>query len=385
MPTLPVSDAELERRYECWLKHNGSNMAAARELKKSETTIRRNVKQARAIFGEREFQKENLNADFAIPDGYKLRGTSTLYDPQTGEAKLEWVKTSEDRERQEIMFREAIKALAGDLPRIDHIPLPDSSDDNLLACYPIGDHHTGLFSWHEETGVDYDIKIAETILIRAMDYLLDATPACNHALVPILGDFTHHDGYDPVTPANKNHLDTDSRFPKIIRVAIRTARYLVERAAQKHEHVTVIVIPGNHDPATAVFLRECLANIYENNPGIEVDTSPGQYNYFRFGKCLIGTYHGHRVKLEKLPMIMATDRPEDWGQTEYRYWLTGHVHHDATKDLVGCKVESIRVLAAPDAWGDSEGYRPMREMKAIIYHRKFGEKARHIVNPEMLK
>lgn len=382
-----ITDEEYLRRYAVWCDCKGSTKRAVEEyfrrhgIRLSEDTMRRSVKEARRIHGTKI---DDFASGPPAPDGYKVKGVSTLYDAE-GERKLEWVKIDADRKRQEELFREMIKALVSDLPRLPLIDPPEYDEEHLLACYPVGDHHNGMFSWHEETGADYDIKIAETILMRAMDYLLSATPASKHALIPVLGDFTHHDGYEPVTPTNKNQLDTDSRFPKIIRVALRSIRYLVERAAQKHEIVTLVIIPGNHDPATSIFLMEALANIYEDNPRIKVDTSPALFHYFHFGKCLFGMYHGHRVKLENLPMIMATDQPDMWGKTEFRYWLTGHIHKDSAKDLVGCKVESLRVLASPDAWGTGEGYRPMRDMKAIVYHKDHGEKARHTVNPGMLK
>jgi hypothetical protein len=81
---------------------------------------------------------------------------------------------------------------------------------------------------------------------------------------------------------------------------------------------------------------------------------------------------------------MATDRREDWGKTRYRYWWTGHVHHDQVKDIQGVKCESFRVLPPADAWADGAGYRSMRDIKAIVFHKEYGEVARHTVNPEML-
>ena len=55
-----------------------------------------------------------------------------------------------------------------------------------------------------------------------------------------------------------------------------------------------------------------------------------------------------------------------------------------SRTIRACRVESFRVLAPNDAWAENKGYRPQRDMKAIILHRDFGEVARHIVNPNML-
>src|SRR5438067_1493939 len=45
-----------------------------------------------------------------VPDGFKVKGVSTYYD-KDGKPAGQWVKTNEDRERQEAMMREVIKAM----------------------------------------------------------------------------------------------------------------------------------------------------------------------------------------------------------------------------------------------------------------------------------
>ncbi len=320
------------------------------------------------------------------PDGFKTAGISTLYNKETGEPIIEWVKLSADAKRQEEIFREVIDELTSDLPRVKPVTAPKQVNASLMACYPVGDHHLGMMSWHEETGTNYDLKIAEKLLTGAMDHLVWATPSCDEAAVVFLGDFLHIDSFETVTPTGKNPLDTDSRFPKMVRAAIRSMRYLISAALAHHKKVRVIVEIGNHDLSSSIFLMECLANIYEDETRLTVDTSPRHVHYFSFGKCLIGTHHGHDIKMEKLPLLMANDRPGEWGNSLYRYWWTGHIHHQKVmaKDYTGVSVESFRVLCPNDAWGDKKGYRPIPDMKAIILHRDFGEVARYTVNPRML-
>ena len=362
-----VTDEECKEILRLWLKH-GEIRAAAKEMGMDEKAFARRLAIARSK---------------TLDDGLKIKGTSILYDAKTGEAKLQWVKTDADRERQQELFKEAIAALAKTLPRVTITP-PKPSTDALMAVYPVGDHHVGMLSWDKETGADYDLGIAERLLVGATDYLVKATPECDECAVIFLGDFLHQDGMEAVTPEHKNQLDADSRFGKMVQVAIRSMRYLIEEAARKHSRVRVVVEIGNHDISSSVFLMQVFSNIYENDPRITVDTSPQFFHYIRFGKNLIGVHHGHKVKADKLPLVMASDRAADWGETDYRYWYTGHVHHESVKDYVGCRVESFRILAASDAYGAQMGHRPKRDMKAIILHREFGEVARHTVNPEML-
>lgn len=318
-----------------------------------------------------------------VPDGYKLRGVSTLYN-KAGDVAMQWVKTKEDEARQAELLDEMAAGFAAHLPRADEIPAPLATNDDLLAAYPVGDHHFGMHSWWVETGDSYDLKIATQALCGAADYLVNATPAAGTALIPLLGDFFHYDSMVPVTPTNGNPLDSDSRFAKMVRVAIAGVRYLVRAALQKHGRVHLIIEIGNHDPVSSVFLMEALAQVYENDPRVTVDTSPAHFHYYEFGRNLIGTHHGHGVKLERLPLVMATDRPEAWGRTKHRYWWTGHVHKDRVLDNGGARVESFRVLPPLDAWAHQQGYRPGRSMTAIVLHREHGEVARFLATADLV-
>jgi hypothetical protein len=317
-----------------------------------------------------------------VPDGFKLKGTSTLYD-DAGNQRLQWVKTSRDQERQAEFLKEAAEAFASELPRIEPTTAQPGAE-HLLAAYPVGDHHFGMYAWREEAGADYDLGIAERLLFGGFDYLISAAPQANTALIAFLGDFMHYDSMIPVTPTSNNQLDADSRFGKMVRTAIRGMRYAIRSALQKHNKVQVIVEIGNHDLASSVFLMEALANIYENEPRVSVDTSPSHFHYYKFGQNLIGTHHGHGVKLDRLPIIMAADKPEEWGQTRHRYWSTGHVHEKRVFDQGGASVESFRVLPPTDAWAHQKGYRSTRNMTGIVLHKEHGEVARHTVTPEMM-
>lgn len=365
------------------IAEHGSCRAAAPHLGVNESTVRR-AQKAVLIKAARQGYSPAHDMRRAVPDGFRLKGTSTLYDAE-GNERLQWVKTSVDWDRQIEIFKEAVAALAEPLPRATPVKPPKSFAKHLACAYPVGDHHFGMLAWHEETGADYDLDIGERLLTSAMDALVAASPQSSVGVVCLLGDFMHYDSFEAVTPAHKNLLDADSRFPKMVRAAIKSVRYMVTAALSRHEAVHVIIQIGNHDPSSAIFLTECLYSIYENEPRVTVDRSPSQFHYWRFGKCLVGVYHGHGVKLDKLPLLMASDRAKDWGETEYRYWWTGHVHNDQVKDFNGVRCESFRILPPADAYAANLGYRTGRDMKCIVLHREYGEVARHIVNPAMLE
>ncbi len=317
-------------------------------------------------------------AEGFIPPGK----ATTLYDGE-GNVRLRWVR---DPEENDEVLEDMIAGLSSQIEPVAPAPFKQLKvNADIMAIYPVGDHHYGMLSWHEETGHNYDLKIAEARLFGAVDHLITRAPRCKQALVLFLGDFMHYDSYVPETPKNRNKLDADGRFPNMVQFAIRGMRVTINKALAHHENVHVVVEPGNHDPSCSIILMNLIAVLYEKEPRVTVDVLPRRFHYFEFGKCLIGTHHGDTVrKMEALGPIMAHDQAEAWGRTKYRYWWTGHVHTDRLKDLPGCRVESVRVLAAPDAWAHEQGYRPMMDMKCAVLHKDFGEMARYTVNPDML-
>ncbi|MDE3023406.1 MAG: hypothetical protein KGI54_16410, partial [Pseudomonadota bacterium] len=298
-----------------------------------------------------------------IPGPRTIVKTSTLLDQQ-GNVAQQWISEKPQDVAREQAWQAFADALKADLPKSEPVKAPKSTDKDLMVVIPVGDAHIGMHSWRAETGTDYDLDIAESLHDKAFTYLLDNSPNAGLGLLAFLGDITHTDSYEAVTPAHKNLLDADSRYPKIVQTTVKMVRSAINKSLAKFKKVHVIIEVGNHDPSTAIFLAICIAAIYENDPRITVDTSPAHYHYYRFGSCLIGVHHGHGAKMEQLPLIMANDRPEDWGETKHRKWLTGHIHHAVLKDFVGVTVESFRILAAPDAYAANKGYRAPRDMQA---------------------
>ncbi len=378
---LYATDRQKELLEKYWL--HGSASKAAKELGVHHSLIMQALERVKAKAARQGYAPEN-DMTRTAPDGYSVKGISTLYD-KNGEIAAQWVKTNQDQQRQKELLEAAIKAMAEDLPVLPARPgIEHDTNSRLMACYPIGDAHIGMLAWEQESGESFDIKIAERIQCGAMAKLVELSPACEHATIVNLGDWFHYDNMEGVTSRSGHSLDCDGRYAKMAAIGVKIMRQCVESALEKHQTVRVINVIGNHDDTSSVMLAVCLANIYQNEPRIIVDTSPAAFNYFRHGRTLVGCHHGHSCKTERLPGVMAADRAKDWGDTDHRYWWIGHVHHQSLKDFPGVTVESFRTLAAKDAYAHWGGYRAPRDMKCIILHDRHGEVARHTVNPAML-
>lgn len=319
-----------------------------------------------------------------VAPGYAVKGTSTLYG-EDGSVRAQWVKTTADQLAQHEAIETALAAMVADMPRVAPRKASGVWSTDLLTAYPIGDPHIGMYSWAAETGEDWDLELARKVHCSAMDALVQAAPATEQAIIVNLGDALHYDSMEAKTPRSGHMLDADGRYAKVIDVAVMTIRQCIESALAKHKFVHVANVRGNHDETGAMWLARLLAIAYEREPRVTVDVTPSVFNYYRWGKVLIGMHHGHSCKPDKLPGVMAADRASDWGECSWRYWWQGHIHHESKKEYPGVSVESFNTLAAKDAYANDGGWRSGRTMQAIVLHREHGEVARSRVNSAMFE
>jgi hypothetical protein len=321
----------------------------------------------------------------AVPEGYKLKGTSTLVDAD-GNTRLQWIKTDASLERLHEMQRAALAEMCKEIKPLKTVKSPKKSlDSDLISVYTLTDCHIGMLAWDKETGSDWDLTIAENCLVGTLIRMIDAAPPSEDGLVNELGDFEHFDSLTPMTPTNHHVLDADSRFQKMIQVSTRILRRVIEHALTKHKRVFVQIKEGNHDPAASAWKRVMFSMLYADNPRVFIDMSPNPYTIHEHGKTLLGFYHGHLAKLPSLPQLFAAQFREAWGRCEYVYVHTGHKHHVEEKEYPGVKLIQHPTLAAPDAYAARGGWLSKRQATSMTYSRERGEVARGIFIPEEIK
>jgi hypothetical protein len=319
-----------------------------------------------------------------VAPGQRLRGASSLINKRTGETVLQWVKSAEDPLLQQAVMDAAIAAFAEKIPRAKPRKAPLSVAVDLANQYTITDYHLGMLAWGEETGADWDLDIAENMLVRFFEVAIAQSPDAALGILAQLGDFLHWDGFDAVTPTSKHLLDADTRFPKLIRVAIRALRRVIGMLLDKHERVVILCAEGNHDLAGSAWLRESLAALYEHEPRVEVITRPDPYYCIEHGEVGLFYHHGHKRKPEQVDAVLVAKFREVYGRTKFHYAHTGHMHHKFAKETTLMVVEQHRTLAAPDAHASRGGWMSGRDASVITYHKARGEVGRVVVNSAML-
>ena len=312
----------------------------------------------------------------AAPEPFTVKGTSTLYGDD-GAIKAQWVKTQQSTETKLEQLEQAIDdAMSGYRGMARPRKAPAAANDDLLACYVMGDPHIGCYAHAEECGENFDVSIAREDLINATSRLIQVAPKTQRALVMNLGDFFHADNRGNTTTKG-TPVDVDTRWSAVLQAGCMLMVDLISMALSKHPEVEVVNCIGNHDDHSSIMLSAFLGAYFHEEPRVTVHPTINKFHYVQHGKVLIAATHGETVKLNALSELMATDKPQEWADSEHRYWYTGHIHHTTKQELRGCVVESFRTLAGRDAWHTNAGYRSGRDMFCIVHDKEWGEVERY--------
>lgn len=256
-------------------------------------------------------------------------------------------------------FLERIRKHAPKYPRLIR---PKHLDDPRILEVGLVDAHFGKLAWGEETGVNYDLKIAGSVYFNAAQDVLARTKHVNifQIILPIGNDFFHTNNAEGTT-ARGTRQDTDGRSKKVFRAGkdavIRAIEAFLVRAPVK-----VVWVPGNHDPDTSWYLCELLAAYFGRCDAVEIDTSPMSRKYIRFGNTLIGLAHGDEESWQSLPSIMASEERDAWAKAKYCEWHVGHFHkqkqiqYNAGDTFNSVVVRVLPSLSGTDAWHYRKGY-----------------------------
>lgn len=378
MPARPVSDEACADAYRVWLANERNYVKGAAAAGIERVTFMRYVKKAMARLEADDTYAARMgfapgHFDSGVAPGYRM-GKVTVQRNAQGDVERTWERQHPAADLLEDIERKIDERLERVTP-LPPAPMPANFGPvDLLNQVTIADGHVGALAWHRETGSDdWDLNIAKAQLLGGACWLMDNLPAAETLLLNILGDFTDTDGYVPVTPASKHILDVDGRFPKITDAAEETIERAVLHGLTRYKRVILVIMPGNHDPNTAMWMRKLFKRIFLNEPRVHVETSLRPYWAMLHGKTMVTAHHGDKAKLGELPGIFAADFAPMWGQATYRICHTGHYHHKhfivhSGRELMGMMVYQHPTLASRNAWAADKGLSAARELLGHSYH-----------------
>ena len=273
----------------------------------------------------------------------------------------------------------AVKIAVSGVKWAEFKPKPIMSNNLLVPC--IFDLHLGKLAWGEETGEDYDAKIAVRRFRTALEDLIEKSKGYNidQILFPVGNDIYNSDKAKPFpqTTSGTPQMD-DLRWQKLFRLGVQLMTEAVVRLSEIAP-VEVYTVLSNHDHERVFYLGETLSAVFESNVHVNIVNSPRVRNYFKWGQCLIGLAHGHNERPDDLPLIMAQEQKQYWSETFYREWLLGHYHHKArklsqeSKDYRGVRVTYLTSPSAADAWHYERAFTgAIKGAEAYIYNKEEG-------------
>ncbi len=318
------------------------------------------------------------------PEAFAM-GKVTVQRNEKGEVTNTWARYSPDMELQLKAMQAAMKAMRRELKPEQAIAAPPLTLAHLLNCFVITDYHLGMNAWGEETGADWDMRIAEDTLVAWFGAAIAQAPNARVGVFAQLGDFLHWDGIQAVTPTSGHVVDADTRFQKLVRVAISVIRRVTGMLLQKHEKVILLMAEGNHDLASSMWLRELFAALYAEEPRIEVITRPDPYYCIEHGQTSLFFHHGHKKRMDGLETVFIAKFREVYGRTKHSYAHTGHLHHRVVRETNTMCLEQHRTMAAPDSHASRGGWMSGRDAQVITYHSEHGEVGRITVSADMLR
>lgn len=276
-------------------------------------------------------------------------------------ATLERIPPDPLREAGKILF----DRMAEIAPKFRYKPVvakQSRSKGRHLCELGLYDIHFGKLCWAEETGEDYDLRIAETIYANAVADLMDKVSGYNvdRWLLTIGNDLFHFDNYLNQTTGGTPQ-DCDGRYPKVIAAGEMAVVNAVNQMLLTAP-VDILLVPGNHDRQSSLHAARFAWAFFHNHPHVRVDFSANPRKYYEYGQTLLGFTHSNEEKPADLPLLMATEVPAKWAATSCHEFHVGHFHKTKNVQTVtvdthtGTLVRTLPSLCSTDAWHHRRGY-----------------------------
>lgn len=301
-----------------------------------------------------------------VAPGMKIGKVATYYN-RFGHKTGQWVQ-----QRPEDITNQAVidGILAGCTKPIHHVaptPRPRNTLDDLLSTYLLTDFHMGMLAVEREVGATWDMETAVQVLFDWLERTISVTPRSKTAVLAQLGDFLDFDSWDSVTPASGHVLDVATRFPMLAEAATEAIIRIILRLLEHHETVHVLMMEGNHDPSSSVWLKVMLKRVFADEPRVIVDQEMRPFACLTHGRISLFYHHGHKLKPEEAAeRIAAVYRDKMFG-TERSYLHMGHRHNHKVLTTPLMKVEQHPTLAPSNAYAARLGLIDDRTAVSITY------------------
>jgi hypothetical protein len=293
--------------------------------------------------------------------------------------KSEWQQIKKDAEKWNNLEQSFI------LPMTEHIGtfLPayvpslfniKESRNPFAVVANTGELHYGKAGWVGETGEEYNRDIAQKRLANARQHMLEEVADKGRPekfFWSVGDDFLHIDNDQNSTTAGTGQ-DCDGSAARIfsegLELLIRDADSLLAVAP-----LDMIYVRGNHDSILSYAMFHCLKSHYRNDPRVTAKVGADERDYTTYGNTLIGWAHGcGALKPKDFMSTMAKEARLLWSATKYRMFVTGHLHSEVVRELIGGRHYQHNSLSGKDRYHARNGYLSEAGMDSYLIDKERG-------------
>lgn len=356
-------------------------------MKKNGKRLRLTVEEENLIYQHRAKAVENINDNTALDEHLQQRGIEKKdvvsvkhWQSANGEYRFSIVTKEDYGLDEDKIFKKVNNFIEKYSP--NYQPIKRKGGSHLLVINP-SDIHIGKYSNELETGEGYDCEVAVTRVLEGVNGLIEKSSGfdIDKVLFCIGNDVLHIDNvYNTTTKGT--HQDTDGKWWEHYEIAL----YLYVRVIEQLRNIAPVDVlhsMSNHDYQSGFHLAHTLKSWFRQAEDIRFDISVSHRKYYKYGNNLIGLEHGDGAKMDKLPLLMAQERPTLWSETKFRYWYLHHIHHKVkhkwldAKDFIGVTVEYMRSPSAADSWHSRKGFTGApKACEAFVHDKEKGQVAR---------
>jgi hypothetical protein len=80
---------------------------------------------------------------------------------------------------------------------------------------------------------------------------------------------------------------------------------------------------------------------FEDDPRVHVFDNASKFIWWQWGKNLVVTHHGDRIKMSNLHGSIVSNLRKEWGEAEHTFVWTGHIHHKNQEEYGGALFEVL--------------------------------------------
>lgn len=215
-------------------------------------------------------------------------------------------------------------------------------------------------------------KVGSALLARAQSFDMPI----GRIMFPVGNDALHADNLQGTTTKG-TWVELAGDQSHAIRAMCESYVTVIEQLAEVAP-VDLVLVPGNHDQYSTLWLGMFLEAWFHKHPHVHIDNGSSPRKYYAYGSLLIGMEHGDKVKAQNLVALMATEVPKLWAESTYRVWMRGHMHgkqgmYQPITEQFGMTILTIPALCDTDQYHLLHGFvGNHRAAEGMLFHKKHG-------------